>query len=283
LPSDAQHNLPPDDLRALHFERLPPMAEAPSRWDHLPVKRRRSAKIFKLAGTAAILMIVGIGTWSVQRRRMLTSAAAPSAAARPSQASPTGMSAGSEEPHLYDLVPHISAFMPRAPSEATLRDKLKANEILFGPDSPATIESRRILAFYLVLEHKNAEAEMLLRNVIQSWEKISGPTNRLTLQGRDSLALALAYEGKKEEAENEFRAVLKLEEQSLGAEDPQTLATSFHFASCLREAGKIQEALAFAQRAVDGARKVLGPDNLDRRQYENLLQQLSAGKPMEDR
>jgi eukaryotic-like serine/threonine-protein kinase len=70
--------------------------------------------------------------------------------------------------------------------------------------------------------------------------------------------------------------VLKLKEKVRGPEHPNTLTVCFNLAVCLRSEGKIQEASAFAQRAADGARKVLGPDHPDTKKYEQLRQELLA-------
>jgi hypothetical protein len=44
----------------------------------------------------------------------------------------------------------------------------------------------------------------------------------------------------------------------------------------LRSESQIQEASAFARRAADGARKVLGPDHPDTKKYDQLYQELVA-------
>jgi hypothetical protein len=62
----------------------------------------------------------------------------------------------------------------------------------------------------------------------------------------------------------------------LDPEHPQTLRTCFDLAICLRSENELQEASGFAQRAADGARKVLGPDHPDTKKYEQLRQELLA-------
>jgi hypothetical protein len=61
----------------------------------------------------------------------------------------------------------------------------------------------------------------------------------------------------------------------LGVDHPDTFETCFDLANCLRSEGKLQEAKAFAQRAVDGARKVLGPAHPDTKKYEFLHELLA--------
>jgi hypothetical protein len=47
-------------------------------------------------------------------------------------------------------------------------------------------------------------------------------------------------------------------------------------ARCLRAKSELREAAPFAQRAADGARKVLGPEHPDTKKYEQLRQELLA-------
>jgi hypothetical protein len=44
----------------------------------------------------------------------------------------------------------------------------------------------------------------------------------------------------------------------------------------LRAEGKTREAKTFAQRAADGALKVLGPEHPDTKKYEQLRQELTV-------
>jgi hypothetical protein len=62
----------------------------------------------------------------------------------------------------------------------------------------------------------------------------------------------------------------------LGPEHFETLSTCFGLAGCLNAEGAKKEARELAQRAADGARKVLGPEHPDTKKYEQLLQELVA-------
>ena len=86
----------------------------------------------------------------------------------------------------------------------------------------------------------------------------------------------LLQQGVNAYAETEYRSVLKLREKVLGLEHPDTLGTCFDLAVCLRVENKIQEANAFAQRAADGANKVLGPEHPDTKKYDQLKEELLA-------
>jgi tetratricopeptide (TPR) repeat protein len=86
----------------------------------------------------------------------------------------------------------------------------------------------------------------------------------------------LAAQTRYVEAEAEYGEVINLREKVLGVDHPDTLETCFDLATCLRSEGKLQEASAFAKRAADGARQVLGPEHPDTKKYEQLLQDLLA-------
>jgi hypothetical protein len=85
----------------------------------------------------------------------------------------------------------------------------------------------------------------------------------------------LSGQGKYAQAEAEFRDVLRGEENALGGNDPQTLATCYNFALSLKNAGKTSEAKQFAQRAAEGALRILGSDHPDTKNYQQLVQDLS--------
>ena len=66
-----------------------------------------------------------------------------------------------------------------------------------------------------------------------------------------------------------------MRERVSGLQHPDTLMLIYNLANCLDEQGKIEEARPFAQRAAEGARKVLGPDHPDALQYEKLHERLT--------
>ena len=76
------------------------------------------------------------------------------------------------------------------------------------------------------------------------------------------------------QAETEYREALKLHEQALGPEHPDTLSTYYRLALCLQAEKKLDEAKAFARRAVEGAGKVLGTNHPDTLKYEKLWWEL---------
>jgi len=59
-----------------------------------------------------------------------------------------------------------------------------------------------------------------------------------------------------------------------GATHPETLKTCFDLALCLRAENKTAEAKALAERAVEGAQKLLGSEHPDTKKYRQLLDSL---------
>jgi hypothetical protein len=76
--------------------------------------------------------------------------------------------------------------------------------------------------------------------------------------------------------QTEDREILKLEEMWPGLEHPQTLLTCYNLATWLMFQGKLDEAKVFAQRAAEGAQKVLGASHPHTLMYQKLWQKLQT-------
>ena len=157
-------------------------------------------------------------------------------------------------------------------AEAQFSGLIKTEEKVLGAQHPATLQSRNGLAHAFKGRGKYAEAEADFRELIKLEEKILGAEHPDTLASRSGLAKTLLAEGK--DAEADIREVIRLQEKVLGPENPDTLASCYDLASGLRHGGKVQEAKEFAQRAAEGARKVLGPDHPSTQKYEKFLADL---------
>ena len=153
-------------------------------------------------------------------------------------------------------------------AEAQFTGLIKTEEKILGAQHPATLQSRNGLASAVEGQNRYAEAEADFRELIKLEEKILGPEHPDTLATRSGLAKTLLAEGK--EAEADIRGLIRLQEKVLGPENPDTLDSCYYFASSLTHRGKIQEAKEFAQRAAEGARKVLSPNHPSTRKYEKL-------------
>jgi Tetratricopeptide repeat. len=161
-----------------------------------------------------------------------------------------------------------------AEAEAEIRPVIKVLEKTSGAENPDTLKCHDTFANALQGQGRYAEAEAEYRSLVKLEEKVLGPENLLTLASRSGLDKTLMAEGK--DAEADMREVLKLRERVIGPDHPDALESCYDFASGLKTLNKIQEAKEFAQRAAEGARKVLGPDHPSTRKYEKLLADLEG-------
>ena len=163
-----------------------------------------------------------------------------------------------------------------AEAETENRAVINLREKVLGAENADTLQTRSNLAAVLDHQGKYTEAEIDDRLVIQLEEKRLGPEHPNTLETRSSLAEVLQHEGKYAEAEAEDRAVLALREKVLSPDHSDTLKTCFNLAVCLRAEGKNEEAATFAQRAADGARRILGEEHPETRSYQDLAAELTG-------
>ena len=156
-----------------------------------------------------------------------------------------------------------------AEAETEILPVVKLRQATSGPENPATLGTLDTLAAVLEGEGKYAEAEQQFRDLIKTEEKVLGPENPLTLSSRSGLARTLMNQGK--DADEEMRKVIALREKLMGPTHPDTLESCYDFARGLFKRNKIDEAKLFAQRAVDGARKILGANHPLTQKYEKLI------------
>jgi tetratricopeptide (TPR) repeat protein len=170
-----------------------------------------------------------------------------------------------------------------AEAEAEARAILAIMEKTMGPENKATLAARNGLAWTLDLAGKFSEAEQEIRPALSTLSRLYGTTEIYTLNSRDTLGEALRGQRKFAEAETEFRAALTGLESRTGVENigvgnGGTLDVAYHLARCLKDENKLAEAKQLAERAVEGARKVLGPNHPSTQKYEKLLAELEAEK-----
>ncbi len=161
-----------------------------------------------------------------------------------------------------------------AEAEAEILPVVKLRQATSGPENPATLGTLDTLGAVLEGEGKYAEAEQQFRDLIKTEEKVLGAENPLTLASRSGLARTLMNQGK--DADEEMRKVIALREKLMGPTHPDTLESCYDFARGLFKRNKIDEAKLFAQRAVDGARKILGANHPSTQKYEKLITDFQA-------
>jgi tetratricopeptide (TPR) repeat protein len=112
---------------------------------------------------------------------------------------------------------------PKAGS--SLRQALKLQEDINGPDSDALLDTLLLLASVYHIERKFSDGEPLYRRIIQITEKNRG-TDHLDIAERlTSLGINLQFQEKYAEAEPVFKRALTIQEAHLGKDNP-ALATN---------------------------------------------------------
>jgi serine/threonine protein kinase len=179
-------------------------------------------------------------------------------------------------------------------AEAQIRQAVRLNEKALGRDDDDTRNSRGHLAKNLWYQGKNTEAENLLRELITLNEKIMGAhvyllennvSSRLFEEltpflTRTLLANTLRDQEKYAEAEADYKQVIHLEEKVLGPDQRDTLNACYNYSYHLAQQGKRNEAKGLAERAAQGATKVLGPNDPNTREYVKFLEILENGQPI---
>jgi tetratricopeptide (TPR) repeat protein len=175
--------------------------------------------------------------------------------------------------NLADALVHEGKY---AEGESEYRAVIKLRQKVLGQEHPDTMKARNGLANVFVQEGKYADGEAEYRAVLKFRQKILGPEHPDTLVTQGGLAIAIAKQQRYTEAELTFSEVLPKFEKAWGIGHPVTLELCEGYAECLKGEGKLPQAKELAQRAADGARKVLGPDHPNTKKYEKLLAELEG-------
>jgi tetratricopeptide (TPR) repeat protein len=104
------------------------------------------------------------------------------------------------------------------------------------------------------------EAEPLLRDALELFTAVNGAEHPNTLACMNNLANTLRSLGRHEEAETLLRRVLTVRRRTLGTH-PSVYSTISNLARVLQAAGRLDEAEALDAEALDGFRRVVGPEH----------------------
>jgi tetratricopeptide (TPR) repeat protein len=258
LPEDETLKLPPQDLRALHWERLPTITRQsapvqvqtkapPSVKAAVPpppmsyAVPRAGGKVFKLTGAAMLLAIIGIGTWTMTTKTRQDSVVS-TAASNASEKSRVRNGLGPEHqmPASYTL--------SRAQIEAIFRKQIENNERELGPENPKTIESRNELARILYNEGRYEEAEKEYRQVVTRRTATLSAGHDDTITALNDLALALSGQGKYAEAETILRDAIRSKAKVGTTSD--NLFSQNNLADVLNREGRYAETVQTLQAAL---------------------------------
>ncbi len=159
---------------------------------------------------------------------------------------------------------------------AQYREVIDLENKVLGPDHPNTLVNRNSLANALMGDKNYAEAEAMFRELIAIETKALGPEDALTMRSHRGLANALFNQGNYAAAEPEYRETLRIAEQFRGPDHLETLEACYDLAGNLARERKLPEAKELARRAVDSARKKLGPSNPATQKYTKFLSELET-------
>ena len=143
-------------------------------------------------------------------------------------------------------------------AETEVREIIKRDEKMLGPENPETLRSRNDLLFVL-WAHKPAEALIESQHLLKLHEKVLGPEHRDTLSSRHNFAKSLGDLGRFSEAIAQWRELLKVREKILGPDDDHTLKTMGNLGETLAEVGEYSEGEALTRRAYKGLERIYGP------------------------
>lgn len=118
------------------------------------------------------------------------------------------------------------------------------------------------------------EAETECRKALSTFQNILGEGHPDVLKCRNILACALDAERKLVDAEAEHRAVLSLLEKAGIDDDVFIYQTCYNLALPLIRQGKLDEALAFAQRSLEGRLRLFGSDHVNVVEAAHLVRSL---------
>ena len=119
----------------------------------------------------------------------------------------------------------------------------------FDDGHVSVVEADLVAATALTGLGRLEEAEARFRDLLP--RAAAGTDETLTLRAERSLAVTVRRLGRIDEAEPMYRSVLARAERTLGSNDTLTMLVAADLASILIDAGDPDEALGFAQRAMD--------------------------------
>ena len=143
---------------------------------------------------------------------------------------------------------------------AARRSMIQQKTRELGAEHAEVLSARDWYGIALCGDHQFAKAEAEYRSILQIHERVDGPNNGSVLECRNTVAIICMMQDKYAQAEVLYRAILKTGEPLDGTQTELTLIHVDAFAYCLMKQGKREEAIFYAQRAVDGYRKLVEED-----------------------
>ncbi|QPN66539.1 tetratricopeptide repeat protein [Synechococcus sp. CBW1006] len=160
---------------------------------------------------------------------------------------------------MYGLGCDLLSAGEEAEAEDLLTRCLEARERLLGPEHPDTISTVFKLATVLSNQERHQEAIPLRRRELDWCRQQSGDCDPGTITSIHKLAIDLRETGELEEAESLFRELIAAQKQSLDPDDFEIGTVLGDFAVTLWRSDKDEEAMLYAQQALDHRLRFEGP------------------------
>jgi tetratricopeptide (TPR) repeat protein len=151
-------------------------------------------------------------------------------------------------------------------AELHLREAVKLDGMVYGPNHPATLNAENALAAVLGESGHTAEAEALLRRNLGVSRSALGPRAETTLETAGQLGVLFHKQGRFSEAEPLLRQTLENRRRVLRAGHPDTLRSVRSLCRLCVDRGRFSEAEALADEYERGIRCAWGqkhPENVN--------------------
>lgn len=163
-------------------------------------------------------------------------------------------------------------------AEDKSRDLIHVLVRLLGPSHSATVLAWRTLAQSLEGQKKYDAAEAVFVAIIQALSHAQKEEHGDMVKIRCARAELHCEKGDYTDAAKELRMLIPTAERVLGQDSPDTLAAYAALATCEKAEGNTSEAIALMTRAYQGAKKKLGANHIDTKNYQTKLVELQPKK-----
>jgi tetratricopeptide (TPR) repeat protein len=148
-------------------------------------------------------------------------------------------------------------------AEPLLREGLKADELVLGPEHPGTGASLNNLGMLFKARGAFEEARPLLERALRISEMSVGAEHPETAAYVENLATLFRTQGQFSTAQQFSERALAIREKSLGPEHPDTAKSLFNLAILRQDQGELAEARKLFERALAIDDKAFGPEHFN--------------------
>jgi len=150
------------------------------------------------------------------------------------------------------------------PAETQLREALKLDARVNGPQGRTSLRASNLLATLLDRTGRAPEAEPMLRRNLADCRSVLGPDEPITLDAAERLGSVLWHLGRLDEAEAVLRQNIADRSRVFKPDHPQTLRSVYLLSRLLRERKRFNEAKDLAYRYAHDVQCARGSNHPDR-------------------